>query len=347
MRSSVPGNMTMPSDNSKKDALAPVTESVLHQKEENPAYLYVASSISTDSGRRSVWQVLELAAALMTNGKQDAMSFDWASIRALHIMALLSRIQKAVSVKTSKPYSPATVNKMLSAVKGAARTAWRSGKMDAEEVRRIEDVKGIKYEVIPAGRDIEPGEVIAMFRTAATLDAPLRQRDSAMLALLYGAGMRRSEIIALDVEKYMPHTGEVRVIGAKGHKDRNLFLDGGARAALDAWLRIRGTEEGPMLWPMTRFLRLIQRRISAQCVYQRTFALYQMAGLKRLSPHDFRRTIIGDMLDSGIDLLMVQQIIGHSDSNTTKRYDRRGDRGKQKASTMVHTPYIPEGDDAE
>ena len=101
-----------------------------------------------------------------------------------------------------------------------------------------------------------------------------------------------------------------------------------------------------MLWPMTRFYRLIKRRISAQCIYQRTFALYQAAGLKRLSPHDFRRTIIGDMLDAGIDLLSVQKIVGHQDSNTTRRYDRRDDRSKQKASTMVHTPYVPEDDES-
>lgn len=184
-----------------------------------------------------------------------------------------------------------------------------------------------------------------MFHSAATLPRPLRQRDSAMLALLYGAGMRRSEVTRFSIDNYDPSTGVALIIQSKRRKDRKVFLDGGARAALDAWLRVRGDESGPMLWPMTRFYRLLHRQISPQCVYQRAFALYQMAGLKRLSPHDFRRTIIGDMLDNGVDLLMVQKIVGHDDAKTTERYDRRGDRSLQKASTMVHTPYVPEEED--
>ena len=64
-----------------------------------------------------------------------------------------------------------------------------------------------------------------------------------------------------------------------------------------------------------------------------------MAGVKPLTWHDFRRTFAGNLLDSGIDLVTVQKLMGHSDPTTTSNYDRRGDEVKRKAIKTLFVPY--------
>ena len=120
-------------------------------------------------------------------------------------------------------------------------------------------------------------------------------------------------------------------------------LANGARDALDAWLRVRGCEPGPLLLPVDRYARVLSRRLTEQTVYDRLRHLAERAGVAAFSPHDCRRSLAGDLLDAGVDLATVQALLGHASPATTARYDRRGENAVRQAARRVHVPYVGTG----
>lgn len=245
----------------------------------------------------------------------------------------------AIRAKLAERYAPATANKMLSALRGVLQEVWRLGYMNAEEYARATDLPQIKGQTLPSGRALSAGELSALFRICDP-NTPAGARDAAILAVLYGAGLRRSELVALDLKDYNAETGELTVKNGKGGKDRIVYAENGAFDALEAWMKVRGLEQGPLFLPMNKAGQSTFRRMSAQnvrCILQKRA---HTANVGHCSPHDMRRTFISDLLDAGADISSVQKLAGHSSPSTTSAYDRRGERAKRKAAAMLHIPYV-------
>ena len=180
----------------------------------------------------------------------------------------------------------------------------------------------------------------ALLGVCSADEAAAGARDAALLALLYGAGLRRSEVVALDVGDCTVGTGMLAVRHGKGNRDRVVYATNGAALALADWLAVRGVEAGPLFVPVNKGGVVGGHRMSGQAVLYVLRRRAMQSGVTRLTPHDLRRTFISDLLDLGADISTVQRLAGHAQVTTTARYDRRGEATKRRASELLHVPYV-------
>jgi len=299
----------------------------------NPVLVYLSSL--SEGSKPTMRGTLNELARIATSGKcQTAEACPFHLMRYSHTQAIRAQLVER--------YAPATTNKFLACLRGVLKEAWRLELISAEELARACDLKAVKQTKLPAGRAITSGELRTLFE-ACTARTPSSARDAGLVALLYGAGIRRSEATALDLDDYDQETGELTIRGGKGRKDRTCYATNGAADAINAWLAVRGDTPGPLFLPVLRGGRIINRRLSSQSVLDILNRIGKRAGVRKFTAHDFRRSFISDLLDAGQDISVTASLVGHSSVNTTARYDRRGEVGKRKAVTVLHVPFIKVG----
>lgn len=155
-------------------------------------------------------------------------------------------------------------------------------------------------------------------------DPRLMIRDRAILELLYGGGLRVSEVEGLTLERLDVAERRVRVVG-KGDKERVIPLGAAAARALEAWLetrpRMRAKKEGAAQHPTALFLGRMGTALSARQI-QNVVRRYGALGAGRgdLHPHALRHTCATHLLDAGADLRGIQELLGHASLSTTQRY---------------------------
>ena len=116
--------------------------------------------------------------------------------------------------------------------------------MDAETSERAADLPNVRGERLPHGRAFVRRELRRLFQACAKEPSPADRRDAALIAVLYGGGLRRSEVVALDVSDYNPVTTESPVRHGKGQKACICYVTSSAKLAFDASLVVRGSEAG-------------------------------------------------------------------------------------------------------
>ena len=153
-----------------------------------------------------------------------------------------------------------------------------------------------------------------------TRDERLRVRDTALLELLYGGGLRVSEVAGLTVADLDRSARRLRVLG-KGGKERLVPYGGAAAEALDAYLVLRGRlrpKRGPL--PDALFLGLRGTALSTRAIQNVVRRYGVQAGRGDLHPHALRHTCATHLLDAGADLRSIQELLGHASLSTTQRY---------------------------
>lgn len=262
-----------------------------------------------------------------------------AGIVAPHDWSKLGYVEtQGVRARLAARYSPATANRMLAALRGTLREAVRLGQMSGEDFRRATDLRSVRGARVLRGRALDRQEVAALFGQCAGRGAA-GTRDAALVGILFAGGLRRAEVVALDVAA-LDLQARTLLVRGKGNKERLVHLPSGVLSLVDQWLAVRGESAGPLLLPINKAGRLVGRRLTPHAVLLIVRKLADRAGLGRLSPHDLRRTCASLHLDAGTALSTVSAILGHASVTTTARYDLRGERAKRRAAERVDVPSI-------
>lgn len=286
----------------------------------NPVAVYLASLAK--GSRRSTAQAIRVVSAILGF---ELELVPWHLLGYQHTQAVRAALKER--------YAPATANKILAALRGVIREARRLGLMTAEAAAGALDVRAVRGSTTPRGRALALDELREL-RAACDVRTPLGLRDVALLAVLFGGGLRRSEVVALNVDDVAGKGDELRVHG-KGSKVRAVFLGAAHAGDVVAWSTARGAAAGPFFCPVLRGGHVVIRRLTDQAVLVALARLAKRAGVRDFSPHDLRRTFISELLDRGADIATVQRLAGHAQVTTTARYDRRGERAARAATELL------------
>ncbi len=287
----------------------------------HPAQVYLRS-LSAGSFA-TMRQALDAIASLLTNGECDLDTLNWASLRYQHTAA--------VQAVLAKKHSPATAKKMMCALRRVLREAWKLGLMDAQSYAQAVELPPIKSSKKLRGRALSQQEITALMDVCTNDPTPQGTRDAALIAILRGAGLRRAEVVKLELKDFKAGTSAIEVRGGKGDKDRTVYLPDEAIAFVEDWLTLRGRRSGALLCPLRKGGEIEYRNMTPQAVLLILQKRAQEAGVDSFSPHDFRRTFCSDLLDAGVDIVTVQKLAGHASPVTTSKYDRRGEEVKRRA----------------
>jgi len=232
-------------------------------------------------------------------------------------------VERYVAHLRNEGRAPASVARALVAVRSLHRFLAEDGLASADPAADVAAPR------VPQGlpKPLTEDEVTALLDAVLGTDAPAR-RDRAILELLYGTGMRISELVGLSLGDIDLDAGLVRVFG-KGAKERVVPVGRLARAAVADWLALAGR---PVLVPRrwarrgdAEALFLNQRggRLSRQGAWLVVRHYGDVAGLgDRLSPHVLRHSCATHMLDHGADIRVVQELLGHASISTTQVYTK-------------------------
>jgi integrase/recombinase XerD len=217
--------------------------------------------------------------------------------------------------------APASVARALVAVRSLHRFLLDEGYLDRDPAAGLEQPR------VPKGlpKPLSEAQVTALL-DAVVGDEPLARRDRVILEVLYGTGLRISELVGISLSDLDLGGDLLRVLG-KGSKERDVPIGGLAHAALAAYLGPGGRESlAPDRWARrgdAEALLLNQRgsRLSRQGAWQIVRGYGERSGLgDHLSPHVLRHSCATHMLDHGADIRVVQELLGHASLSTTQVY---------------------------
>ncbi len=214
--------------------------------------------------------------------------------------------------------APASRARRLAAVKAFFQFLSRRKVIEVNPARRVKTPK--LPQRLP--RAVPVDEAFALM-DAPDAEKVLGLRDMAMLEVLYGGGLRVSELCGLSVDDLDVHARTARVLG-KGNKERICPLHEGAIAAVVAWLERRGellVKPAKKQDPTALFLNFRGGRLTTRSVERHLDRYVTQLGLNRkMSPHALRHSFATHLLAGGADIRSIQELLGHASLSTTQRY---------------------------
>jgi integrase/recombinase XerD len=225
---------------------------------------------------------------------------------------------------------PRTLGRQLAAIRGLYRFARAAGQRRDDPAALLESPRLPRR--LP--RALSRADAAALVE-AAGAETPRGLRDRALLELLYGAGLRASEVVGLRPGDLDLH-GQFLLCQGKGSRQRLVPLGGAARRALAAYLErgrpalLRRSDPGRL------FLNHRGRALSRQGLWTLVRGYARRAGLRRAFPHALRHSFASHLLEGGADLRSVQALLGHADIGTTEVYTHLPSEAIRRMYRQLH-----------
>lgn len=255
---------------------------------------------------------------------KDYLSCDWRELNYIKVLEFIYLQKELNRAHTS-------INVTLSAIKSVAFHSWQLNIISTDEYLRIKNIKCIKGQRLAAGRTLSINEVNELRAFFLSSNEIMMKRDYALFALACGAGLRRRELMLLNVE----HILEDRIIvHGKGNKIRTVFLTEFTKNAVGSWITELHHEKGP-LFISPRNLHKMNNRISISAIHDSMHRIVKSSKCEHFTTHDLRRTFATTLLDVGADKFAVQRLMGHSSLTTLELYDRRGEKAAIDAIKLL------------
>lgn len=294
----------------------------------NPAVSYLAKlKPSSQTTMRAALKAFINVFQSDPDSQVDPEQMDWSGLSK-------QTIEYGMKVLSDRGLSPSYRTVVLAAVRQVAKEALYLKIINAEEMEWIRDISVKKpRDERHAMRALALAGLKELVDVCRQDDSARGMRDTALLAVAINAGLRRSELVGLNVGRISWSRQKIQIEG-KGAKQRVADLAEETMDALRLWVdEFIGTDESgaPVFTRIRRHGDVTEERLTGHGV---RYILEQRcieAGLDVARPHDLRRSFITHLLLKGHDLLEVAAMAGHEDPSTTKIYDMRGHQGREVA----------------
>ncbi|MBB4814089.1 MULTISPECIES: tyrosine recombinase XerC [Pseudomonas] len=292
----------------------------------NPLTLYLTRL--APSSQLTMRYVLQDAADRLGFEDINLEEIDWHLLQPEHVIALVAALRE-------DGYAPNTSSLYVNAVRGVMNEAWRMSLITQEHLLKMRTVKASAGTRLGQGRNLRRTLIREMMEACAADPRPQGLRDAAVIGILYGSGMRKSESVNLDLAQVDFAERSLRVIG-KGNKELVKYAPDWAFAKLQAWLAFRreqlkeGEEDDSFLFNrIRRGSHITRERITKHAIYYIARQRGEQVGVK-IMPHDFRRSFITRVIEEH-DLSIAQKLAHHTNIQTTASYDVRDDNERRRA----------------
>ena len=220
-----------------------------------------------------------------------------------------------------RKYAPATINLRLAAVRRIAYEAADAGLLSPELAAGIRRVKGVRRIGVRLGNWLTPEQGRRLLESATPL-AARELRDHAMVAMLIGCGLRRAELLALNLESIQQreeHWVIADLVGKGGHV-RTVPVPNWVKSKVDAWTAAAAITDGRVFRAIHKAGRVWGDGMSPKVLWDVVRGAAARAAIDKLAPHDLRRTCARLCHLAGGELDQIQFLLGHVSIQTTERY---------------------------